>query len=63
MRKLSIRKSIAVRMSVKRFIRYSLGLKVLWGYGWVINFKKYMYNKIYNKIIFSIFIFLKKLFK
>ncbi|AZT91262.1 hypothetical protein ELD05_11880 [Caldicellulosiruptor changbaiensis] len=63
MRKPSIRKSIAARTSVKRFIRHSLGLKAPRGYGWMTNPKKYMYNKIYNKTTFSIFSLLKKLFK
>ena len=63
MRKPSIRKSIAARTSVKRFVRHNLGLKAPRGYGWITNPKKYMYNKIYNRTTFNIFPLLKKLFK
>jgi len=55
MRKPSIRKSIAARTSVKRYIRHSLGLKAPRGWGWLTNPKKAAYNRIYNKTTFSIF--------
>ena len=55
MRKPSIRKSIAARTSVKRYIRHSLGLKAARGMGWLTNPKKAAYNRIYNKTSFSIF--------
>jgi hypothetical protein len=55
MRKPSIRKSIAARTSVKRYIRHSLGLKAPRGMGWLTNPKKAAYNRIYNKTTFSIF--------
>jgi len=62
MRKPSIRKSIAARTSVKRYIRHSLGVKAPRGWGWISNPKKALYNRIYRKTTFSIFdIF--KLFK
>ncbi|KUO71704.1 MAG: hypothetical protein APF77_07825 [Clostridia bacterium BRH_c25] len=62
MRKPSIRKSIAARTSVKRYIRHSLGVKAPRGWGWITNPKKAMYNRVYRKTTFSIFdIF--KLFK
>lgn len=62
MRKPSIRKSIAARTSVKRYIRHSLGVKAPRGWGWITNPKKALYNRAYRKTTFSIFdIF--KLFK
>ena len=55
MRKPSIKKSIAARTSVKRYIRHSLGLKAPRGWGWLTNPKKAAYNRIYNKTTFSMF--------
>ena len=55
MRKPSIRKSIAARTSVKRYIRHSLGVKAPRGWGWITNPKKALYNKVYRKTSFSIF--------
>lgn len=55
MRKPSIRKSIAARTSVKRYIRHSLGVKAPRGWGWISNPKKALYNKVYRKTTFSIF--------
>nr|WP_276538720.1 hypothetical protein [Dehalobacterium formicoaceticum] len=55
MRKPSIRKSIAARTSVKRYIRHSLGVKAPRGWGWITNPKKALYNKVYRKTTFSIF--------
>ena len=48
-RKPSIRKRIAARTSVKRFVRQNLGLKAPRGYGWLTNPKKVAYNRIYNR--------------
>ena len=55
MRKQSIKKSIAARTSVKRYIRHSLGVKAPRGWGWITNPKKALYNKVYRKTSFSIF--------
>ncbi len=55
MRKPSIKKSIAARTSVKRYIRHSLGVKAPRGWGWITNPKKALYNKVYRKTSFSIF--------
>jgi hypothetical protein len=55
MRKPSIRKSIAARTSVKRYIRHSLGVKAPRGWGWITNPKKALYNRVYRKTTFSIF--------
>lgn len=45
----SIKKRIAARTSVKRFVRHSMGLKAPRGAGWLTNPKKAAYNKVYNK--------------
>jgi len=45
----SIKKRIAARTSVKRYVRNSLGVKAPRGYGWITNPKKYAYNKVYRK--------------
>ena len=55
MRKPSIKKSIAARTSVQRYIRHSLGVKAPRGWGWITNPKKALYNKVYRKTTFSIF--------
>ena len=55
MRKPSIRKSIAARTSLKRYIRHNLGVKAPRGWGWITNTKKALYNKVYRKTTFSIF--------
>ncbi len=48
-RKPSIKKRIAARTSVKRYLRHSLGLKAPRGYGWLTNPKKAAYNRIYRR--------------
>jgi hypothetical protein len=63
MRKPSIRKSIAARTSVKRYVRHNLGLKAPRGYGFITNPKKAVYNRIYNRTSFSFWGILKKLMK
>ena len=45
----SLRKRIAARTSVKRFVRNNLGLKVPRGYGWITNPKKAAYNRVYDR--------------
>lgn len=50
----SLKKRISARISPKRILAHSVGLKMPRGYGWVRNPKKYLYNKIYNKTSFSI---------
>lgn len=54
-RKPSIRKSIAARTSVKRYVRHSLGLKAPRGYGWLTNPKKAAYNRVYHRTTKSCF--------
>lgn len=62
-RKPSIRKSIAARTSVKRYVRSSLGLKAPRGYGWLANPKKAAYNRVYNRTSVSAWSILQKMFK
>ena len=45
----SLRKRIAARTSVKRYVRQNLGFKVPKGYGWLTNTKKAAYNRVYNR--------------
>ena len=63
MRKPSLSKMIGARTSLKRFVRHNLGLKAPRGWGWLTNPKKALYNRIYNRTSFSLFSFLKKLFR
>ena len=62
-RRPSIRKSIAARTSVKRYVRNSLGLKAPRGYGWLTNPKKAAYSRVYNRTSVSAWGLLKKMFK
>jgi hypothetical protein len=48
-RKPSLRKRIAARTSVRRYVRHSLGLKAPRGFGWVTNPRRAAYNRIYNR--------------
>ncbi|HEY4874020.1 MAG TPA: hypothetical protein VIH86_00470 [Puia sp.] len=48
-RKPSLKKRIAARTSVKRFVRQSLNLKAPRGWGWLTNPKKAAYNRVYNR--------------
>ncbi len=45
----SLRKRISARMSLKRHVRHSLGLKAPRGWGWVTNPRKAAYNRIYSR--------------
>ena len=62
-RKPSIRKSLAARTSVKRFVRHNLGVKAPRGYGWITDPKKALYNRIYNRTTIGAGNLLKKFFK
>ncbi|WP_088189281.1 hypothetical protein [Desulfosporosinus sp. FKA] len=55
MRKPSLKKSIAARTSLKRYVRHNLGMKAPRGWGWLTNPKKAAYNRVYRKTTFSIF--------
>ena len=54
---------IASRTSPKRFIRHNLGIKAPRGLGWILNPKKALYNKIYNKTSISLSTLIKKILK
>lgn len=45
----SIRKRIAARTSLKRYVRNNLGLKAPRGYGWITNPRRALYNRVYNR--------------
>lgn len=45
----SLRKRIAARTSLKRYIRNSLGLKAPRGWGWLTNPRKAAYNRVYSR--------------
>jgi len=45
----SLRKRIAARTSLKRYVRNSLGLKSPRGWGWITNPRKAAYNRVYNR--------------
>ena len=59
-RKPSLKKRVAARTSVKRYVRHSLGVKAPRGMGLFTNPKKALYNKIYNKTTFGLEFFGKK---
>lgn len=52
-RKFSLKKRIAARLSWKRFLRHRLGLKMPRGWGWLTNPKKALYNRIYYRTTIS----------
>ena len=54
LRKPSLKKSIAARISLKRVVRHSLGLKAPRGFGMFTNPKKAMYNRVYNRTTFGL---------
>ena len=54
-RRPSLRKRIAARMSWKRFVRHSLGVKAPRGWGWLTNPRKASYNLAYNRTSFDLF--------
>ncbi len=50
----SIKKRIAARTSVKRYIRHNLGVKMPTGLGALSDPKKALYNKVYNKTTWGV---------
>ena len=48
-RKPSLRKRIAARTSLKRYVRHSLGFKAPRGWGWLTNPRRAAYNRVYNR--------------
>ena len=49
----SLRKSIAARLSWRRFLRHNLGLKAPRGFGWFTDPRRAAYNRVYNRVTFS----------
>ena len=45
----SIRKRIAARTSLKRYVRHSLGFKAPRGWGWLTNPRRAVYNRAYSR--------------
>src|SRR5438477_6263965 len=50
----SLRKRIAARTSLKRYVRNSLGLKAPRGWGWLTNPHKALYNRVYRRTTFGV---------
>jgi hypothetical protein len=45
----SLRKRIAARTSLKRYVRHALGFKAPRGWGWLTNPRRAAYNRVYNR--------------
>jgi hypothetical protein len=45
----SLKKRIAARTSLKRYVRQSMGLKAPRGWGWLTNPRRAAYNRVYNR--------------
>ena len=60
LRRPSPRKRIAARLSWKRFLRHSVGLRAPRGWGWLTNPKKAAYNRLYNRTTFGLGSFFKR---
>lgn len=52
-RKPSLRRSIAARTSLKRYVRQSMGLKAPRGWGWLTNPRRAAYNRVYYRTTFG----------
>ncbi len=62
-RRPSIRKSVAARLSWKRVLRHRFGFKAPRGWGWLTNPRKAAYNRIYNRTTVSFWSLLRGLFR
>jgi hypothetical protein len=45
----SLRRRIAARTSLKRYVRHSLGFKAPRGWGWLTNPRRAAHNRVYNR--------------
>jgi len=63
MRTPSLRKRIAARTSVARYVRHNLGVKAPRGLGWVTNPRRAAYNRVYHRVTFDPVAALMKLFR
>lgn len=61
-RKPSFKKRISARTSWKRVARHRMGVKAPRGMGFIINPKKAIYNRTYNRTSMSVGKLLKKIF-
>jgi hypothetical protein len=59
----SLTKVIAARLSAKRFVAHSLGLKAPRGWGWLTDPKRAAYNRVYSRATFSLLELLISLFR
>jgi hypothetical protein len=50
----SLRRRIAARTSLKRYVRHSLGLKAPRGWGWLTDPKRAAYNRVYSRTTVSV---------
>lgn len=48
-RRPSLRGRVSARLSWKRVLRHSLGLKAPRGWGWVTNPRRALYNRVYHR--------------
>jgi len=48
-RRPSLRKRIAARTSLKRYVCHTLGFKAPRGWGWLTNPRRAAYNRVYNR--------------
>lgn len=53
-RKPSLRKRLAARTSLRRYLRQSLGLKAPRGWGWLTNPRQAAYNRLYRRTTFGL---------
>ncbi|MGN6507467.1 MAG: hypothetical protein ACTHM6_18070 [Tepidisphaeraceae bacterium] len=52
-RKPSLRRSIAARTALKRYVRQSMSLKAPRGWGWLTNPRRAAYNRVYYRTTFG----------
>ena len=62
-RKPSLKKMIAAKLSPARYIRHNLGLKISPPFGLITHPKKAVYNRIYQRVSISPFRLFKKLMR
>ena len=48
-RRPSLHGALAARLSLKRYIRHSLGLKAPRGWGWLTDPRRALYNRVYHR--------------
>ena len=53
-RRPSLHGALAARLSLKRYIRHSLGLKAPRGWGWLTDPRRALYNRVYYRTTRSV---------